>query len=485
MQVYHGSGALANANAEFPVGINFYKAGASPTVSSGALLADALSRPEESVNAGLSRQVPVRPAWFGTYNTAKLYSRQQSAFSKVCGDGCVAVYRFKRDVVFLLLDNNFNIWRILNDPLVPDRSKNFLRHMFSLKGPTLVESAKNEFGKIDIPRKERLSIREFDIPFSDWLCSYLPAEYAGYAANVHVKDKKAFFHLEFLVCNPLVWLERDLGSPRDWQHFDTKTAPLEVLTLLKQMRLYKSTNIDFHAGDLFEHSVWSLLFSERLTATSYLGQPIPDGFAKKIAATALLHDIGKMDPNNPRVTKRTTDYIYFSIPEHPRTGRDYILGTRKLPVLDPTTLQQVSYIDMPTLLAELGFVSSDILPLSKLVDMHWEFGLFLDMWDGSSLYIIDQFIDTVGKEPLSFFFALVLISVSDVLASQPYGVNNLTAELNHHSRFFPYISNVPKKYRGGNIADITAAKRNRFVSAVLERVRARNGLDRPQAMDVF
>jgi len=479
MQLYHGSGALANANAEFPLGIDYYKT-SSNRVSTNTLLQDVITHPDESVSAELSRQVPVKPAWFGTYNTAKLYSRQQPTFSKVCGDKCICVFRLKRDTVFVLLDNNFNIWRMINDPLIPDKAKEYLKRMFSLNGPVWIEAAKNEFGKIEIEQKKRSSYREFDLPFTDWLCSYLPSEYAGYAANVPVKDKQAFFHLEFMICNPLVWLERDLSSPKDWQHFNTKMAPLEVVKLLNQMRLYKSINIDFHSGDLFEHSIWSLLFAERLTTNTYFGQQLPVEFAKKIAATALLHDIGKMDPNNSKVSKRKSDYVYFSIKEHPRTGSDYILGNKQIPILDPTTLEQVSVINMPELLGELGFVSSDVVALAKVVDMHWEFGLFLDMWDEVSDKAVDMYINKVGNEPYAFFLVIVLVSVADVLASQPYGVNNLTAELNHHSRFFPYISNVPKKYRGGNLADITASKRKKFMFRVLEKVYAAKAQPQPQ-----
>lgn len=93
---------------------------------------------------------------------------------------------------------------------------------------------------------------------------------------------------------------------------------------------------------------------------------------------------------------------------------------------------------------------------------------------------MDAYIEHVGShEPFTFFYALMIVSVADVLASQPYGMNNLTAELNHHSRFFPFISNVPKKYRGGDLADVTAEKRNAFAERVLDRV-----LERGETMEV-
>jgi hypothetical protein len=135
-------------------------------------------------------------------------------------------------------------------------------------------------------------------------------------------------------------------------------------------------------------------------------------------------------------------------------------------------MNQIASFDMEILLSELGFNDSDRNNLAKLIDLHWEFGNYLQKWKGGDdMETVDAYINHVGEyERPMFFFALVVVSIADVLASQPYGVNNLTAELNHHSRFFPFISNVPKKYRGGNLADATAEKRNAFAERVLDRV---------------
>ena len=160
-----------------------------------------------------------------------------------------------------------------------------------------------EFGTISIKRKKRRSYREVDLPFADWLCTYIPEDYAGYAANTPVEKKQRYFHLEFMFCNPLKWLKRNLANPLDWQHSNLKNAPVEIALLLDQMALYKSTNVDFHAGNLLEHSIWSLLFAEQLVLnTPKYGIPDLD-IQKKIAATAFIHDIGKMAPNSERVNQ--------------------------------------------------------------------------------------------------------------------------------------------------------------------------------------
>jgi len=302
MQLYHGSGALANANVEFPAGIDFYKPhqmGTPPHINTNKLIQDVINQPSQSVAFETTKFFNIPPGWFGTPETAKTYSLQNPKFTKTCGDKCVNVYEFKEDCVFLLLDNNFNIWRLLNDPNVPEENKKRLKFMFDLEN-TNVDYSDNEFGNISIERKKRRSYRDVDLPFTDWLCNYMPKGYAGYAANTPVEKKQQYFHLEFMFCNPLKWLKRNLKNPLDWQHFKTQVdqgVPPQISTFLEQMSYYKSTNINFHAGNLLEHSIWCLLFAEQLVLnTPKYG--IPDiSIQKKIAAIAFIHDIGKMAPN--------------------------------------------------------------------------------------------------------------------------------------------------------------------------------------------
>jgi hypothetical protein len=171
--------------------------------------------------------------------------------------------------------------------------------------------------------------------------------------------------------------------------------------------------------------------------------------------------------------KRSNDYIYYSVPDHPRIGGDYIRGKRPLPLLDGN-MNKIGIFDIQSLLASFGFRQEHVEFLANIVDLHWEFGKYLQKWkDPEDIETVDAFINLVKKSnsTFDFMYALIIISVADVLASQPFNENNLTVELNHHSKFFPFISNVPKKYRGGNIADQTAVKRNLFAETILKRSR--------------
>lgn len=471
MQLYHGSAALANANVEFPAGLDYYKPhtlGTSSNVNLKEMTEDLIKNQNESVEYATSKFFKISAGWFADPKVAKLYSKQNEQFANDCGEKCIAVYELTDDAVFIILDNNFNIWRFLNDNSVPTKAKTELKFMFNLDK---IEAAfdQQRFGEVDIKQKKRRSYRNIDLPFTEWLCSFLTKDYAGYAANTAVTKGVSYFHLEFTFCEPMKWLKRNLLNPIDWQFNTYEQAEKIIQQFIQQMSYYKSTNVDFHAGDLLEHSIWSLLFAEQLVVGTKYGIPSID-IQKKIATIAFIHDIGKMIAS--KTIQRKHDRIYYSIPDHPQIGGDYIRGTLNLPLLD-SKMNVVGTFDTKSFLKALGFKERDIPFVAKIIDLHWEFGSYMSNWENEFDQVtINKFIDKVGRdEPFIFFFALIIVSIADVLASQPFGVNNLTSELNHHSRFFPFIKNVPKKYRGGNVSDSQAVIRNEFAEKVLDTVK--------------
>ncbi len=77
-----------------------------------------------------------------------------------------------------------------------------------------------------------------------------------------------------------------------------------------------------------------------------------------------------------------------------------------------------------------------------------------------------EYIKTIHTDMMSlgenyrnvFLYTLLIVSISDIYASQPYGVGEILTRtsdtLNVRSKFFPFITNLPKKYRGGNISEV-------------------------------
>lgn len=475
MRVYHGSTKLAYSNNEYPAGMDFYTKDAN--INS---LSNTLQTNNVSVEEAISNQLPVKPAWFSTANVAQIYSaklgkvddsRNQDA-QLYCKDKCISAYRLKNDATFILLDNDFNIWRFLTNESIPETIKTRIKIMFSLDKVKSIRIT-NDNKTIKILDKFRSSYYDIDFFFAEWLCKNQRGDYAGYASDATKTMYERMFHLEFMICNSVKMLERDLESPLDWQYFSTSSIPPETKQLLEQMKLYKSINVGFHAGNLFEHSIWSALFAEQVIFNSfhivkmfYDETEKRELFCKKIVAIALLHDIGKMAPQSTRMQKQKSKFIYFSIPEHPKLGGDYIRGTKQMPVLNSKTLEIERSFNIPKLFNELELdYSTELETTAKMIDLHWDLGNL--MYKGLSG--VDEYLSLVIEDK-RFLYGLLVVSIADILASQPYGVNNLTAELNHHSKYFPYISNVPRKYKGGNVVDTSAETRKTFVNLISNKI---------------
>ncbi len=486
MQLYHGSGPLANSLVEFPLGKEFYQRVDIGTTVPADIVAKIRSS-DLSIERILSENMPISMSWYGDLSTAQIYSSRAdiNPYVAQCGDRCLFVYELIQDAVFLQLDNDYNITKILANTGVPFDVKTALSQMFNIRhdSPDVIESSENKFGEFTYREKRRRSYFTTDRLFSTWLCDDKSMErYAGYAANIQVIDKKEIFHMEFMFCNPLNYMRRNLLNVADWQYNDlgTKTMYDIVRKFLKQLSYYKSYNVNFHAGNLFEHSVWSLLFAEVLSATAdrLFNVSLSAAEQKEVAAIAFIHDIGKMTITDPKVTVRKHDVVFSSLPSHPKLGGDYIRGDKQLPVLDGD-MKQIGFLDVNLLLDALGLSDMNRHELAKIVDLHWQFGAAFRRISDDSFPSLDLaadiFINVCGvNESVKFYAYLVIVSMADILASQPYGMNNLTVELNHRSKFFPFIANVPKKYRGGNVADLNADRRVKFATLIMDKIKTAN-----------
>lgn len=463
MTLFHGSGGLANANAEFPIGSDFYD---EKIDGKRVNLQELIDNDEITIQEVLSKDERLNTGWFSDAKVAELYSKKDP--KGVCNDTCIHAYTMKKDAMFIILDNDFNIWRLLNYPDIPSEVYTALKVMFDIKSKNNVTNSKTTYGDLVIPAKKRKSYYQYDIPFTTWLCTKTSGKYAGYAANVQIEAGIAYFHQEIVFCRATSYLERDLFNPKDWQYINLDGVDSLMKDFLTQLSYYKSINVGFHAGDLFEHSIWSLLFAEDLLMEQVVQPPLMREDIKRIAAVAFIHDIGKMDPAN--CTKRKHDMIYFSLPDHPNIGAEYILGTRPLVKLDKD-MNVVGNFDVPRLLTLLGFKPDEFTGVAMVIKHHWQFGESLQKYKGiGDKKTAQEYLSIVGEGlslPFLYYYTLVVVSAADVLASQPYGKGDLTKDLNRKSIFFPFISNVPKKYKGGRVAEKSAIKRREFAKEIL------------------
>jgi hypothetical protein len=497
MTIYHGSALLANAVVMYPAGIKFYNPVPLGTTEGQVNLAAAKDRPYE-IEQLLTEYIQVDAGWFTEPEWAKFYTKQNKNFPG-CGDICLFSYELKEDSVFLLLDNDFNLNKILNDPLTPDEIKEDIYHMFSLdKAQTKVKhgTSSSIFNGIEIfskkNRKLRLSHYDEDRRFALWACKFLtPRRYAGYCApeQYNIEKDEHQLHLEFIFCNPFNFLKRNLNDKGDVHFFDRNILPKQVNLLFEQMDKYQTTNTNFHSGDLLQHSIWSLLFSEFIIGQMKTANIIfkDERFMKLIGITALVHDIGKMIPTDDEHTVKnisTKKILYFDIPNHSQIGAEYIKNG-KIPKLDDN-LNIIGEFDIHKVLLELlpdmTADEKEMIEIATQKQLHFSKDLLQKFVDNKNLqkYELKEFMDHFPKNEngVKTFFLFFIISLADILALQPYSQNQL-ANLDSdeirfllRSKLFPFISTVPKKYRGTSYAkDINALENgikilNLFISTL-------------------
>lgn len=509
MSIYHGSAVLANALAEFPAGIRFYdQNGRNVPVDLNIAVTSEDDIEELMVQAGAN----IVPSWYGDLDIAKLYSNTRN-YDRLCGDRCVFAFKLKKDCVFFNLNNDYNIAKILAERSVPVEQKTNLINMFGLSDlnrynpSTLNEDiirnhlTLRDGNNIKFVNKNRNSSRAWDIPFGSWLCGSVIQTfgYSGYAAEKQITTNHGGqFHLEIVFCDPFKWLSRDYNNINDWQHslgYDRIPDNDLRKIYIEQLKLYDTTNVNWHAGNLYEHSVWTLLFSEYLMNNPYYRwfNYLENNTKKITAFIAFIHDIGKMfpirieglDSEIARYNGERKVYVYNAIREHPLIGENYINGELPFPIMNNETNTVAEYMNINNLFNSFGLEldEEDLLIYkqiaSKLIGMHWDFGdrfvrpVNQDRSERNIQTRTNNFLNFVYtqvknnlpviNEPVDFkifITMLIVISLADILATQPFGVNRFEnnpgeaeAELNKRSVFFPFIKNVSKNYKGGPVSE--------------------------------
>lgn len=505
MSVYHGSGILANSVVEFPVGINFYKPYDMSSNNNLEIKPDPTTleflniaaTSDENIEEIISKSINITAGWYANPSVAEMYSKltDNKRINTVCEDDCVFSYKLKKDIILFLLDDDYNIAKLFqsNTNIVPNDQKNNLASMFNIKvpvgsdQPVLIKTNEDKPFKRLNYTKTRISDRKWDKPFADWICKNIIEKfnYSGYGATTQQTPiHGGVFHLEFIFCNAFKWLQRDLDNPKDWQYKKNIKVSNNISTFIKQLKLYETTNVNFHSGNLYEHSVWCLLNAEEFLKFPDLTLVDDYDFnlKKVIAFSAFIHDIGKMYPYNTNIVKfnsKRKKFVYFAVKRHPTYGMDYINGNQLLPIINEDGVKTED-LNIDDLFRDFGIDLNYKVIVSAILGMHWEFGNSLKKFNQDTNKV-DSIADEYIKLATTFLpqnlekkwfrfsiYGMLTVSLSDIMATLPHGVDdikfNLTPydNLNKSSYFFPYIQNVPKKYRGGNLAEISNLKVNGY-----------------------
>jgi len=134
----------------------------------------------------------------------------------------------------------------------------------------------------------------------------------------------------------------------------------QLSTLMSDLKNYTTTNVNFHSGDLYEHSVWvAITINEWFNQQSPWAKGLTQHDRKIAILAGLLHDIGKGGD---------LDFSYFTKPTHPSIGQKYILGIKQY------LLNNKKSFDFNTLFKTIKFSESDKQLVSILVGSHHAFG---------------------------------------------------------------------------------------------------------------
>lgn len=103
-----------------------------------------------------------------------------------------------------------------------------------------------------------------------------------------------------------------------------RTEEYTLKALLENFKHYKTTNARFHAGNLYEHSLWvAITVNEWFSTKNEWTEGLSDHDRKVALLAALLHDVGKAGDLN---------FVYYTKPHHPQVGQEYILGKEQFKI---------------------------------------------------------------------------------------------------------------------------------------------------------
>lgn len=480
MSLYHGSAGLVKNLIPFPLGLDYFT-----KPQRGAVGSDETKSTAQQIAQAM--KPVISPGWYGGFQEAKIYSRQTDTLEYQCGEKCVLAYKTTRPITILLLNDPLNLEKISRKSSNTSLFNQYLTKMFT-KGGTGEFLAKSTgfddpLRSIDLNPLWRYSVREYDLPIAQEIKKILGDSYDGYGASRMKMNEKMYFHEEMIFFNPLEFLERDIKNPRDYYYFPS--TPLEsVNKYIISSSLFESTNVDFHAGNLIEHSVWSLLWAENACFDFFKQQiygarifkdeiefrdeiKVPVSFLIKIISVmAFLHDSTKMKGYRNMLKNITRNkFIYFDDKEHPdRDPLNFPVFDKNLNVQEEISTIKVLEDMIPeykTLSGKLKDIFGEKL-LRYISRYHRDFGVqvLVKISQGQEpSRVIKDFVSSHLDEiyPKLYMTVLLLVSWADIAAAQPFsialddkGKRIPMIGTSYASKNFPYISNMTRVYPGGN-----------------------------------
>lgn len=305
----------------------------------------------------------------------------------------------------------------------------------------------------------------------------------------NLKDKLIMLHKQ------LEEINKNLTPKSSTNSYDNlhavNTEHLEQLAL--DLKYYKTNNTQFHAGHLYEHSMWTAMvidrwFEERDKNAVDSGEKASDwldGITSEDRSTLVLagflHDVGKaanhnhyyqMTAGNAQLNTSTPHLkrypVYHTIITHPDDGFKF------LKMITPYNLSVIkkasrSYKDnfknkgrfyFDRMFQELGLSDEQIKIIQILTKVHWNFGGYLMIGSNPSQFLLElkksiEEVDYNNKMiDLRILLLAIAIGAADVRGAQPEPRENFEDFKNRHTWFQANVFEYPTEHK-----QYTAAKK--------------------------
>lgn len=293
--------------------------------------------------------------------------------------------------------------------------------------------------------------------------------------NIYSTDDDGLFAKILTMQSSLVRLHKRLCNLKDllshWKVVDTTM----LAQLALDMKYYKTTNVNFHSGHLYEHSLWVAMVIDRWFE-EYAGNIRPenawengsswiDGVQERdrsiAVLAAFLHDIGKVGSSSYAYTMHHCEYFntsqlrlasypsYFALPSHPSDGFKILtfqthyhcsitpLGSHKF----SAALHSGKLFDFKKFFTDLRLSLEEQKIIQILVGIHWDFGGDIMMQKNYEAFLqklaflVKKVSYNAGVVDERIIRLAVLIGAADVRAAQPQSLD----DFDNFKRRYPWF----------------------------------------------
>lgn len=142
-----------------------------------------------------------------------------------------------------------------------------------------------------------------------------------------------------------------------------ENACYKLHDLIDDFKNYITTNVGFHDGDLYQHSIWTALIVDKWFKDHESWTNGLDRRDRELAVlAALLHDIGKSGD---------LDFTFYTKPGHEIKGLEYLLGKKTFDLAHDKVFNFVKFFK------DLGISKDEVKIISILVGCHNQLGILL------------------------------------------------------------------------------------------------------------